>query len=272
VHWNSDAWVELQVQKLRKFITLDMQLYAFMDGVSPELNKHFDQVFYNDDLSHPEKLDYLAREIATVASPHDILLFIDGDAFPIANLGSVFDSLTNSPLLAVRRDENFGDKQPHPCFCVTTVELWHAIAGTWKPGIQWMRDDGNMGSDVGGNLYGALRDAGIQWQPLLRSNRTELHPLFFGIYADKVYHHGAGFRDKLCRRDARRGIDAYSERCISLFNRWQGKRLLRIPRAWLRRHVNGYMRKRNGRLHEQVMREIVADENFAVSLHLVTTP
>jgi hypothetical protein len=272
VHWNSDAWVQLQVQKLRRFIKLDLQLYAFMDGVSPELNVHFDQIFYNDELSHPEKLDFLAKEIISVASPQDILLFIDGDAFPIADLDPVFENLSTFPLLAVRRDENFGDKQPHPCFCVTTVELWQSIAGSWKPGVQWMRDDGNMGSDVGGNLYGALRDAGIEWQPLLRSNRRELHPLFFGVYADLVYHHGAGFRDKLCRRDARLGIDTYSARCIALFNRWQGKRLLKTPRTWLRKHVNWYMRRKNGRLHEQVMRDLVADDNFVFSLNLVPGP
>ncbi len=56
-------------------------------------------------------------------------------------------------------------------------------------------------TDVGGNLLKILNDGGYQWYPLLRSNTTNLHPLWFGIYADIVYHHGAGFRDPECRID-----------------------------------------------------------------------
>jgi hypothetical protein len=29
---------------------------------------------------------------------------------------------------------------------------------------------------------------------VLRSNRTNLDPVLFGVYGDTVYHHGAGFR------------------------------------------------------------------------------
>ena len=272
MHWNSDDWVELQVQNLRRYVPYDLEIHAFMDGVSPNLNEYIDHVYYDSQLSHPDKLDKLAQAIVDVASPDDILLFIDGDAFPIADLTPILAGLSDSPLLAVRRDENFGDKQPHPCFCVTTAGFWQSISGSWKPGVQWMRDDGNMGSDVGGNLYGALRDAGITWTPLLRSNSTELHPLFFGVYADCVYHHGAGFRDKLCRRDARLGIDRYSAKCISIFNKWQGKPSLKKPRTWIRKHVNWYMRRKNGRLHTKVMHKVVNDENFVHTLKLVSSP
>ena len=30
--------------------------------------------------------------------------------------------------------------------------------------------------------------------PLLRSNRRDLDPVYFALYGDIVYHHGAGFR------------------------------------------------------------------------------
>ena len=270
VHWNSDDWVELQVKRLRQFIPAEVRLYAFMDGVSDSLTGHFDKVFYDESFSHPQKLDFLAERIAEDADLEDIILFIDGDAFPIASLGQVLNELETSRLVAVRRDENFGDKQPHPCFCATTVGFWKSIAGTWKAGVQWMRDDGAMGSDVGGNLYGLLRDYEVHWKPLLRSNCAELHPLFFGVYGDCVYHHGAGFRDKLCRRDARRGIDGYSAWCIDRINRWQGQGWSKWPRNWLRKHVNWYMRRKNGRLHRRVMAAIAADENFVFTLRLVS--
>ena len=271
VHWNSDDWVELQVSRLRRFIPNELCLYAFMDGVSEPLTQQFDHVFYEEEFSHPQKLDFLAQRIAESASADDILLFIDGDAFPIADLEPLLMGLETAPLIAVRRDENFGDKQPHPCFCITTVGFWQSISGTWKPGVQWMRDDGVMGSDVGGNLYGILRDNSIDWKPLLRSNTTELHPLFFGVYANCVYHHGAGFRDKLCRRDARLGIDAYSASCIRQFNKMQGKTYLKWPRTWLRKHVNWYMRRKNSRLHNTVMADIAVDDNFVFTLGLAST-
>ncbi|HWX74567.1 MAG TPA: hypothetical protein VNZ05_04625, partial [Solirubrobacteraceae bacterium] len=32
------------------------------------------------------------------------------------------------------------------------------------------------------------------WTEVLRSNRKNLDPVFFAVYGDAVYHHGAGFR------------------------------------------------------------------------------
>ena len=41
----------------------------------------------------------------------------------------------------------------------------------------------------------------IDWYPMLRSNRRDLHPLWFGLYEDLIYHHGAGFRPPVSRAD-----------------------------------------------------------------------
>ena len=49
----------------------------------------------------------------------------------------------------------------------------------------------------------ALERSGDSWTPLLRSNRVNLHPLWFGIYGKIVYHHGAGFRWAVGRVDLR---------------------------------------------------------------------
>ncbi|MFV8819961.1 hypothetical protein [Haliea sp. E17] len=268
VHWHSDDWAGLQVRKLRQFIDADLQLYAFMDGVSDALAGLFDRVFYNDDLSHDQKLDFLAEQIAARAEPQDLLIFIDGDAFPIAELDSLFPHLARYPLIAVKREENFGDQQPHPCFCITTVGFWQQVGGTWKPGYKWQRIDGQMGTDVGGELYGLLDRGQYAWEPLLRSNRRELHPLFFGIYGDRVYHHGAGFRDKLCRRDAHCGIDGYSASLARLIERLQGRRSTRWLRQLLRKHMYWYMRRKNQRLHREVMARILRDDDFTRSLGL----
>src|SRR2546421_624095 len=36
--------------------------------------------------------------------------------------------------------------------------------------------------------------ANTPWLPILKSNRAHFDPLFFTVYGDTIYHHGAGFR------------------------------------------------------------------------------
>jgi hypothetical protein len=108
---------------------------------------------------------------------------------------TVHKALDDSVLVAVRRDEVGGDRQPHPCFCVIRAEDWDRIRGDWSPGYCWQNQQGQLLSDVGGNLLGKLERSNTPWTPLLRSNKRNPHPLWFAVYADVVYHHGAGFRD-----------------------------------------------------------------------------
>jgi hypothetical protein len=56
-------------------------------------------------------------------------------------------------------------------------------------------------SDFGGKVLKALEDRGIEWFPILRSNRRNLHPIMFGVYGGLVYHHGAGFRKPISRQE-----------------------------------------------------------------------
>ena len=122
-------------------------------------------------------------------------MFLDGDAFPIADpMPLIEDGLSRAPLLAVRRAENVNDLQPHPCFCVTTVGAWRSLPGDWSAGYSWVDPKGRSVSDVGANLLRQLQLTNTPWVEVLRSNRRNLDPLFFGIYGDTVYHHGAGFR------------------------------------------------------------------------------
>lgn len=197
VHWHDERWIEPQLRYLDRFAG-EHHVYAAINGVDPAFGKRFR---FAADLegSHPEKLNALAEIAREDARPDDLLLFLDGDAFPIAPLDA--GRLGGAPLTAVRRDENLGDRQPHPCFCLTTVGFWFEIGGDWRRGHRWTTDTGDEVTDVGGNLLGILEAAGIAWRPLLRSNRTNLDPLWFGVYGDLAYHHGAGFRAPLARRD-----------------------------------------------------------------------
>jgi hypothetical protein len=46
-----------------------------------------------------------------------------------------------------------------------------------------------------------LNKKGLDWFPMRRSNKRDLHPLWFGLYDDLAYHHGAGFREPISRAD-----------------------------------------------------------------------
>jgi hypothetical protein len=196
VHWRSPEWIEPQLRFIGRYFPPGTQVYASLNGIDAGFRSQF---AYADDLpgNHPTKLNALAAIVTATASPDDHLVFIDGDAFPIAPITPAI--LGGLPIAAVRRDENLRDPQPHPCFCVTTVGLWNDIGGDWRSGYTWTNSLGYRTTDTGGNLLGILRARNIAWRPLLRTNRVDLHPVWFAVYDDLVYHHGAGFRYPLAR-------------------------------------------------------------------------
>ena len=204
VHHRSARWIEIQARYLREHIPVEHQTWTSLEGIDPSYGVHFDRVISQSG-PHPGKLNHLALEIAQVARAEDLLMFLDGDAFPIANpMGLIEESLRRAPLMAVRRAENADFPQPHPCFCVTTVGTWADLAGDWSRGPTWTGANGTPVSDVGANLMRRLEIANTPWVEVLRSNPAELDPLHFAIYGGVVYHHGAAFRQIGALSDAHR--------------------------------------------------------------------
>jgi hypothetical protein len=194
VHVDSPRWIEIQTRHLREHLSVPYRTWASIAHIDPSYAVHFDRVVEQAGM-HAGKLNHLAQEIAHEASDEDLLMFLDGDAFPIADPMPLIDeSLARAPLMAVRRAENLGDLQPHPCFCVTTVGTWRRLPGDWSAGYKWLNAKGWSTSDVGANLLRQLELTETPWVEVLRSNRRELDPIFFSIYGDVVYHHGGGFR------------------------------------------------------------------------------
>jgi hypothetical protein len=194
VHYASPMWTEVQTRYLRRHISVPCQLWASFHKVSHEYARHFDRVVESAG-AHAGKLNHLALEISHEAADSDLIMFLDGDAFPIADpLPLINDGLAMAPLIAVRRAENNNDPQPHPCFCVTTVGAWRELGGDWTGGHTWPNAAGRPTSDVGGNLLRRLELSGTPWVPVLRSNARNLNPVSFGVYGDVIYHHGGGFR------------------------------------------------------------------------------
>lgn len=201
VHHQSPRWVEVQHDYLRRTMSAPYRVVASMEGIDERFHRFADVVVPSLG-RHAGKLNLLAQVIAEAADPDDLLVFLDGDAFPVEDpLPLIERGLASAPLTAVRRDENVGDPHPHPCFCVTTVGFWQSLPGDWSNGAPWTNAAGNQISDVGGNLRWKLERLGIEWTPILRSNVVDLHPVWFAVYGGAVYHHGAAFRRMVSRFD-----------------------------------------------------------------------
>jgi hypothetical protein len=205
VHFRDPSWIEPQARRLDDFLPAGSQRWAILDGIGGEYAARFDHVV-EFEANHPRRLNEMARRVSETAGADDVLMFLDGDAFPLRELAPLVASLRDVPLIAVRRDENLGDPQPHPCFALSTVGFWNEVGGDWDPGFEWRNARGEMVSDTGGNLLGALEAHHAPWRPLTRRNTVELHPVWFAVYGDDefgpvAYHHGAGFRDRRARAD-----------------------------------------------------------------------
>jgi hypothetical protein len=208
VHWQSPQWVNIQLRYLERNVDVPWRVFASLNGIEKGL---WDRFHFAADLEgdHPEKLNELADIVAGQSAPDDVLVFLDGDAFPVRPIGAWFESLLSShPLAALRRDENLGDPQPHPAFCVTTVGFWKEIEGDWRAGYTWENAFGTT-TDVGGRLLQTLEERNLSWRPILRTNTNNIHPIWFGVYEHRIYHHGAGFRPRVSRLDILRDPDVY---------------------------------------------------------------
>lgn len=203
VHWKTDKWIDIQLSYIEKHFKSDYRVYAFLNDVP---GSHSHKFYYTNTEpidQHAIKLNLLAERIGWNGKDEDIIVFLDGDAFPISDDIEPFlrSKVEKHKVIAIQRVECDGDLHPHPSFCATTIGFWRQINGDWKMGHSWKDARGLTITDVGGNLYLQLTQLNINWLPLRRSNKKNLHNLWFGIYENLIYHHGAGFRIPISRID-----------------------------------------------------------------------
>lgn len=216
IHWKSAEWIDIQLKYLNENLKQPFRVYSFLNAI-PNLATHKKKFYYSsseDIKSHAIKLNLLA-DIAGFAaeSDDDYLMFLDGDAFPIAPLDDfITEKFQESPIVAVQRLENNGDIQPHPCFCMMKIKTWKEVEGDWGQGnFTWRNKFNEEVRDVGGLLLKSLNEKNIGWYKMNRSNNHNLHPLLFGIYDGLIYHHGAAFRNPGTRVD-RNKVKNFEER------------------------------------------------------------
>jgi hypothetical protein len=251
-----DRWVDVQLRHLSRSLNGPYRVYACTSG--HRVAQHAERFHFaykrRGWRDHGEKLNFLGDKVSSEAADDDVIVFIDGDAFPVAPLEAPLQELlAEAPLVAIRRDEN-EDIYPHPSFCAARVGFWKQLGGDW-------RDDPATSMDVGGRLYRRLKARGVEWKPLLRANVRELHPVLFGLYGDArhgplVYHHGAGFRggNPVTRTDLRWARDNGASRA-------PGAKLKDDP-VLVKRVLE------NAELERFVFGRISANDDFAAELFL----
>jgi hypothetical protein len=205
-HHRDRRFTAIQADRFARHTAESYRLHAYLYGPPEEDRDRFDDVMGSDQvpeggLKHADALNAVAARILETAEPDDLLVFTHGDTFPIADwTGRVREMLTEHPLAAVQRRENM-EPTAHECFCATTAGFWEEIDGRWGPGPEW-ESAGRLVTDNSALLWRNLEERGIEWRPIHRSNSRNLHPVWFAVYGGSIYHHGAGFRPSMSRRDA----------------------------------------------------------------------
>lgn len=213
-HFIKSKWIIPQVHWIDKNITLPHKIWSIYDGSDDEFSgysKYFhffksreslkiDEHKNSPMFSHSSKLNKLFELISSDddTTDDDVVIFLDSDAWPIANLDEfILNNISRYPLSAIQRFEDNGwDLQPHPSFCMTTVGFFKNIKRGWFPGYHWYNCDMKMcRTDVGGELLYYLIKNDIDWKRIRRSNKVNYDKLNYGIYGDIIYHHTSASHD-----------------------------------------------------------------------------
>ncbi len=260
-HFREAGWVELQRPYLDRYLTVPHTKLFAMEGLDRSSFRP-DEVIVDVPLSPTEvailSTDRLADVALESASDDDWLLFLDSDAFPLADIRPLLE--TGSNLVAIQRRE-LGDFHPHPSFTLVRAGLWRDLKGTWVEGT-WRTSGGQDVTEMGGTLLSILRENAVDWTKLTRVNTRGFHPLWFGVYglegrAPFAYHHGAGSRVRVSRKDdpGRRLRWLRSvERTRWALSEDRAKKLgLSLPDCW---------KARPERINEAVWASMTQDEEF----------
>lgn len=206
VFWK-DKWLPLFLKYFENHLPKDNDFAlccAYTDTDFHGLEDKFHVRHKTDVQNHPAKLNKLAEIVSKEANDSDIIIFMDSDCLLIDNnwYEKVKEGVRLRKFMAVIRPENNGDKQPHPCFAATTVGFWKKIQGDWGAGGSgWLDSQGRVRKDTGSIMLDKLYAANTNWKKIRRTYGLADHPMFFGVYGDFVYHHGAGSRPSRCRWD-----------------------------------------------------------------------
>ena len=210
INWTTDKWIDIQLDSFKKHIKQPYRVYTRLGNMDLDTyGKHKNKydVCIQGNVGEKAHLTTGIKEtipeVKKILQPEDSIILIDSDAFLIGDISSLFDRLKNYPLVAAQElnhDYTFDEKgkNPHPMFylfkgnlLLTDPELEYVLTRIiLSPNSNWW-----------GGVEAWLSKREYVYSPIIRSNGINLHPLYFAIYEDMIYHHWAGSRNMITRPD-----------------------------------------------------------------------
>ena len=213
LHFKDDRWSKLQLDSIHKHVKVPYKTYSVYSHMETDTYKKWedkwDIFLVKEQGKHEHKSGKfhltdghraIIPEILKNANSDDIFLRLDSDAILIDNIDESFiEKVNKHKFIAIKEPQHEWDTTyhtPHPSLWTFPIaflntELSHRMSE--------LLEDGH--SNWWGGVVRWLYENSIEWYPLERSNKINLHPLYFGIYGDLVYHHWAGSRDMITRPD-----------------------------------------------------------------------
>lgn len=222
-----DKWIDIQKKQIERFISEPYKVYARL-GDQPGLDgwkyekdvpsgKYIDTTVVYD--KHKDKfdgaisgaqhwtysmgklIDYVLQNFEVKLT--DKILLLDSDAFPIAPLSDFLDEkLKQYPFVSAQEPMHEWDRDPlylipHPMFMA--FEAKHILEDNLTDYLREIIQDKN--NNWWGGTIEWLIERKYKYYALTRSNTVNLHPLYYAIYDDVIYHHWAGSRNMVTRPD-----------------------------------------------------------------------
>ena len=220
VHYKSLDWIPIQYAHINNNVD-NFKIWSFVDEVQfdpwPfEFDFHFkkdSEIRISQMYGHWRKLDKLVYECLANESDDDIVMFLDGDAFPVSPVDdTIRSSLDEYEFLAITRHE-MKHRWPHPSFSCCRLGFWRKHNLTW-----------NGVADPGTYLLDYFTKHDIAWKRMLRTHSLTWHPVMFGVYDGLVYHHSSAFRTLTTRWDRQnptktKPLEEREKESESVFNR-----------------------------------------------------
>ena len=180
-------WYNLQIEYLKK----TTQNYSHAIYLNGSDNIYNDSIVVKKDTSKAKQNEYHHRGLNAIIhyfnenTQYKNLLLLDNDCFPIKEnwQTELQTHMKNYDVAAVSRYENL-DNFAHPsAFFVKRSNTSTNLSFAILPQINLLEQ---RISDTSCHVKSFF--------PLIRSNKTNLHPILCGIYWNTFYHHGAGSR------------------------------------------------------------------------------
>ena len=225
INWATDKWIDIQLDSFKKWIDLSFKVYTRLGNMDEKTyNKHKDKYFccLQGNVGEKSHVTHGYQEVLPKVvenlSKGDLIMFIDSDAFLINDISKIINNIDKYPFIAIEEPNHEyrfdGFLTPHPLFYLFKAEYF------LESNLDWYAKQVML--DTAGNWWGSiikwLDENNIKYYPLKRTNKVNLHPLYFAIYEDIIYHHWAGSRrmitipDRMRHSETGESLDQIAEK------------------------------------------------------------